>query len=45
VTRIRQRPVIDYAAARKRLYANLGYGAAYFLAGCVFFTRRNIRLG
>jgi hypothetical protein len=45
VTRIRQRPVIDYAAARKRLYANLGYGVAYFLAGCVFFTRRNIRLG
>lgn len=41
----RQRPVVDYPVARKRLYTNLGYGAAYFLAGCLFFTRRDIRLG
>jgi hypothetical protein len=40
-----QRPVVDYTAARKRLFTNLGYGAAYFLAGCVFFMRRDIRLG
>jgi hypothetical protein len=41
----RQRPVVDYVAARKQLYTNLGYGAAYFLAGCVLFMRRDIRLG
>lgn len=43
--RILQRPVVDHAAARKRLFTNIGYGAVYFLAGCVFFTRRDIRLG
>jgi ABC-2 family transporter protein len=43
--RILQRPVVDYPAARKRLLTNIGYGAAYFLAGCAFFTRRDIRLG
>ena len=40
-----QRPAVDYADARKRLFTNLGYGALYFLAGCLFFTRRDIRLG
>ena len=45
IPRGRQRPVVDYVAARKRLYTNLGYGAAYFLAGCLFFMRRDIRLG
>jgi hypothetical protein len=43
--RMRQRPVVDYEAARKRLFTNVGYGAAYFFAGCVFFTRRDIKLG
>jgi hypothetical protein len=43
--RLRQRPVIDYVAARTRLFSNVGYGAAYFLAGCVFFMRRDIKLG
>ena len=43
--RTRQRPVVDYVEARKRLFTNLGYAAAYFLAGCLFFTRRDIRLG
>ena len=43
--RVRQRPVVDYVAARKRLFTNLGYGAVYFLAGCLFFMRRDIRLG
>ena len=42
---VRQRPVVDYVAARKQLYKNLGYGAAYFLAGCLLFRRRDIRLG
>jgi len=42
--RLLQRPAVDYAAARKRLGTNLGYGAVYFLAGCVFFTRRDIRV-
>ena len=43
--RMRQRPVVDYPVARKRLYTNVGYAAAYFLAGCLFFMRRDIRLG
>jgi ABC-type Na+ efflux pump permease subunit len=43
--RVFQRPVVDYPVARKRLYTNLGYAAAYFLAGCLFFMRRDIRLG
>ncbi len=43
--RTRQRPVVDYEAARTRLFTNVGYGAVYFLAGCVFFTRRDIKLG
>jgi ABC-2 family transporter protein len=43
--RILQRPVVDYPAARKQLFTNIGYGAVYFLAGSVFFTRRDIRLG
>ena len=42
---MRQRPVVDYPVARKRLYTNVGYAAAYFLAGCLFFMRRDIRLG
>jgi ABC-type transport system involved in multi-copper enzyme maturation permease subunit len=43
--RLRERPVVDYPVARKRLYTNLGYAAAYFLTGCLFFMRRDIRLG
>jgi ABC-type transport system involved in multi-copper enzyme maturation permease subunit len=43
--RVRGRPAVDYPVARKRLYTNLGYAAAYFLAGCLFFMRRDIRLG
>jgi ABC-2 family transporter len=42
---VRPRPVVDYVAARKRLYTNLGYGAAYFLAGCLLFMRRDVKLG
>lgn len=38
--RVRQRPVVDYAEARTRLFTNIGYGALYFLTGCVFFTRQ-----
>jgi len=40
-----QRPVVDYPVARKRLYTNLVYGAVYFLAGALLFTRRDVRLG
>jgi hypothetical protein len=43
--RMRERPVVDYAEARKRLFTNLGYGAVYFVVGGLFFTRRDIRLG
>ena len=42
--RMLQRPMVDYVAARKRFFSNIGYGAVYFLAGCVFFTRRDIKL-
>jgi hypothetical protein len=45
IARMRQRPVVDYGDARSRLLSNIAYGAAYFLAGCVFFSRRDIRLG
>lgn len=45
VARMFERPVVDYAAARKRLFANIGYGTAYFVIGCLFFTRRDIKLG
>jgi ABC-type Na+ efflux pump permease subunit len=41
----RQRPVVDYPVARTRLYTNLGYASLYFLAGCLVFMRRDIRLG
>jgi hypothetical protein len=43
--RMRERPVVDYDAARRRLFTNLGYGAAYFLTGVLFFSRRDIKLG
>ena len=43
--RFLQRPVVDYPASRKQLFTNLGYGLVYFLAGCLFFTRRDIKLG
>jgi ABC-type transport system involved in multi-copper enzyme maturation permease subunit len=43
--RLPRRPVIDYAASRSNLFTNIGYGMVYFLAGCVFFTRRDVRLG
>ena len=43
--RPRPRPAIDYEAARTRLFTNVAYGAAYFLAACVFFTRRDVKLG
>jgi ABC-type Na+ efflux pump permease subunit len=42
--RMRQRPVVDYPVARKRLFTNVGYAAAYFLAGCLFFTRRDVAI-
>jgi hypothetical protein len=32
-------------AVIERLYTNLLYGAVYFLAGGLLFTRRDVRLG
>jgi ABC-type Na+ efflux pump permease subunit len=43
--RPRQRPVVQYPEARKRIYTNLVYGAVYFLAGGLLFARRDVRLG
>ena len=43
--RMMERPVVDYAAARGRLFTNIGYGTAYFVIACLFFTRRDIKLG
>jgi ABC-type transport system involved in multi-copper enzyme maturation permease subunit len=38
-----ERPVIDYAAATKRLSTNLAYAAVYFLIGIVVFTRKDAK--
>lgn len=38
-------PVIDYPAERTRTWKMLAYAAAYFVAGCALFSRRDIKLG
>ena len=38
-------PVIDYATDRYMAAEALAYASAYFLVGCVVFSRRDIRLG
>jgi hypothetical protein len=40
----RPRPTVDYQDERKEVYKNLGYAGAYFLLGCVFFTRKDVNL-
>ena len=41
---VRQRPQVDYKAERANVLKNVGYAAAYFLIGCFFFSRRDIKL-
>jgi hypothetical protein len=40
----RLQSAVDYGEQRGILYGNILYGAAYFVAGCVAFSRRNIYL-
>jgi hypothetical protein len=37
-------PAIDYPAVRRDMAENLAYGVVYFLLGCVFFTRKDVKL-
>jgi hypothetical protein len=41
----RPRAQLDYPAARRQMLENIGYAAAYFVLGCVFFTRKDVQLG
>ena len=38
------RTSVDYAAERSRLLESAAHGAAYLMLGCVFFSRRDIKL-
>jgi len=38
-----RRPVVDYAEQRKRTAETAAYAGAYFLIGCVLFTRRDLK--
>jgi ABC-type Na+ efflux pump permease subunit len=40
---VQQRPTVDYAAQRKQTAETAAYAGAYFLLGCVFFTRRDLK--
>ena len=40
---VRQRPTVDYSEQRKRIAETGAYAGAYFLIGCVFFTRRDLK--
>jgi len=40
---IRQRPTVDYSQQRKRTAETAAYAGAYFLLGCVLFTRRDLK--
>ena len=42
---VRAAAVIDYSAQSKTMFENLGYGAIFFVLGCLIFTKREIRLG
>jgi hypothetical protein len=42
---VRAGAVLDYSAQYKVLFENLGYAAIFFVAGCLIFTKREIRLG
>jgi hypothetical protein len=41
---MRPRPTVDYPAVRRDMLENLAYGTAYFLLGCAFFTRKDVKL-
>jgi ABC-type Na+ efflux pump permease subunit len=38
-----QRPTVDYSEQRKETAETAAYAGAYFLLGCVFFTRRDLK--
>jgi ABC-type Na+ efflux pump permease subunit len=40
---VQQRPMVDYAEQRKQTAETAAYAGAYFLLGCVFFTRRDLK--
>ena len=40
---VQQRPTVDYAAQRQQTAETAAYAGAYFLIGCVFFTRRDLK--
>ena len=40
---MRQRPTVDYGAQRAQTAKTAGYAGAYFLIGCVLFTRRDLK--
>jgi ABC-type transport system involved in multi-copper enzyme maturation permease subunit len=42
---VRAGTILDYSAQSKALFENLGYGAVFFVLGCLVFTKREIRLG
>ena len=37
------RPTVDYGEQQQQAAQTVGYAAAYFLIGCVFFTRRDLK--
>ena len=39
----RERPTVDYPEQRKRTAETTAYAGAYFLLGCVLFTRRDLK--
>ena len=40
---VRQRPTVDYSEQRKRTAETAAYAGAYFLIGCILFTRRDLK--
>lgn len=38
-----RRPTVDYPEQQKRAAETVGYAAVYFLIGCAFFTRRDLK--
>jgi hypothetical protein len=40
---MQQRPAVDYSEHRKRTAETAAYAGAYFLIGCVLFTRRDLK--
>jgi ABC-type transport system involved in multi-copper enzyme maturation permease subunit len=44
VPQARTDPSIDYGAETRVLFKNVGYGAVFFVLGCLVFLRRDLRL-